>query len=111
MTDRLHVTPPTSQSRSFARRVAVGTILSAVLALLLVSLVLVAVLRRDHTEAAFGWVFQAMVVVVGAVLLRPLWRWVLAERPQPDVPARLDEIAEPRAHEGISGKVAPPRRW
>lgn len=111
MSDRLR-TAPGEPRATFAFRVAVGTAVSVVAASLLVTLVVVSLGPRDDPTALFGWFYQGILVVVAAVAMPPLWRWVLAARPRESAPVLpVDEDPASGDHAGLSGDVVPPRRW
>lgn|GEM_PF-1737060 len=111
MSDRLRTTPGGTPG-TFALRLVVAMVLTAVAALLLLTVVLVALGPRDDPSVTFGWVYQAMVVAVAAVCMPRLWRWVAGARPRDITPVLPpEEEPVPGPHEGLSGEVPPPRRW
>jgi len=111
MSERLRTTSGESPG-TFGFRLGVVVAVSLVAVVLLVTLVMVALGPRDDPSAAFGWVYQGMLVVAMAVALPPMWRWALAARPRESVPVLpVDEDPASGPHDGLSGNAPLPRRW
>jgi len=111
MPERLRTRPGESPS-TFTFRLGVVIAVSVLALVLLVTLVVVALGPRDDPTAAFGWVYQGMLVVATTVALPRMWRWALAARPREGVPVLpVDEDPASGPHDGLSGNAPLPRRW